>query len=112
MCYKDNSKSGIAGTIIEDLNLNQTNMNSHQNYVMSDNTASEEDMAGMKFIDIDTALVDLNVTNEQYNENLSSPDTWNKETKTKKFSEVQDNCSNDYSFSPITLIDDLELWDD
>ena len=79
---------------------------------MSDNTASEEDMAGMKFIDIDTALVDLNVTNEQYNEKLSSPDTWNKETKTMKFSEVPDTCSNYYSFPPITLIDDLELWDD
>lgn len=112
MCYEDNSEAGTVGKRAEDLNLDQTNMNGHHNLMIDHTSGNEEAMAGMKFIDKDTALVDLNVTNDKYNEDKESPDTWSQEVKTKRFSEVPDNCTNYYSFPPITLIDDLELWDD
>ena len=110
MCYDANSEENIKGMRTEDLSLDQTNRNGHENLVMSPNTASEEDMAGIRYID--TALVDINVSNEKYNEETLSSENWNKEFKTQKFTEVPDNCTKYFSFPPITLIDDLELWDD
>jgi len=112
MCYDDNKDAGLVDVRDKDLKMDQKNMNGYPNYMKKHNNSNEEKMDGMKFIDVDTALVDLNVKNDNYDKDDSSPDSWGNEMKTKRFSEVPDNSTNYYSFPPITLIDDLELWDD
>ena len=98
MCYDDNRVTGTEDDRVEDLNKNI-----HPSY----NIIKQDNAEDVKFIDNDTALLDLN---ENKPETL--PDTLDKDLTTKRFSEVPDNDTNYYSFPPITLIDDLELWDD
>jgi len=101
MCYEDNRTDDRRD---EDLNRN----NQHDYNMIKQDNARNRNMEDVKFIDTDTALVDLN-DNKPAD---TSPDSFTNDMTTKMFSEVPNNNTMDYSFPPITLIDDLELWDD
>ena len=103
MCYDDNRQAGAKDRRDEDLNRN----NRHNYNIIKQDNARNMNMEDVKFIDTDTALVDLND-----NKPDTSMDSCTNNSMAKRFSEVPDNKTIYYSFPPITLIDDLELWDD